>query len=321
MRNLAACCQTDAKGAIFVKDLVIIGAGPAGLTAALYACRAGLSVLVLDKGVYGGQIALAGEVENFPGIERIPGPTLSETLYRQATAQGAQLRFEEVTALSLEGPVKTVTTDAGTHQARTVIAATGVRRRQLDCPGEKEFTGRGVSYCATCDGAFFRNKTVAVVGGGNTALEDALFLSNLCSQVYLVHRRDQFRADQVTVQAALQRENITPLYSHQVVRVEGEGTVKSVILRGPEGERPFAVDALFVAVGLVPDNALFAGQLPTDAAGYFEADEQCTTPVPGVFVAGDCRRKPLRQVITAAADGATAAWQAANYLNAHRYPQ
>ena len=186
-------------------DLLVIGAGPAGLTAALYARRAGLSVLVLDKSIYGGQMALTSKVENFPSIEKIAGPELSENLYKQAVAQGAELRFEEVTDVSLEGELKTIVTDADTHQARAVIIANGVQRRLLGCPGESEFTGRGVSYCATCDGAFFKNKEVAVVGGGNTALEDALYLSNLCSRVYLIHRRDQFRGDKVGVQAVLAR--------------------------------------------------------------------------------------------------------------------
>lgn len=296
-------------------DLLIIGAGPAGLTAALYARRAGLTVLVLDKNIYGGQIAVTSEVENFPSIEKISGPELSENLYKQATAQGAELRFEEVTAVSLQGAVKTVTTDADTHQARAVIVANGVRRRLLGCPGEAEFTGRGVSYCATCDGAFFKNKEVAVVGGGNTALEDALFLSNLCSRVYLIHRRDQFRGDRVAVQAVLARENIQPLYSTQVKSITGGQVVQSVTLEGPEGQSELPVSAVFVAIGLIPENSLFKGLLPLEEGGYFAVDESCVTPLPGVFVAGDSRSKPLRQIITAASDGAVAAWQAANYLN------
>lgn len=298
-------------------DVIIIGAGVAGLTAAIYAQRAGLRSVVLDKGTYGGQAAITNEIENYPGIPLVTGVEFATAVYQQATSQGADVRFEEVTETSLEGPVKTVRTTSETYEGKAVILANGAKRRKLGAPGEEEFTGRGVSYCATCDGAFFRGKEVAVVGGGNTAMEDALFLSNLCAKVTLIHRRDSFTAELPLVRAIRSKENVEILYSSAVGRIDGEKTVSTILVknRGDGAERTIPVSALFIAIGYEPDNGLFAGQVELDQRGYISAGEDCRTSCPGVYAAGDCRTKELRQIVTAAADGAIAAFGAGNQIN------
>ena len=211
-------------------DVLIIGAGCAGLTAAIYATRAGHRVVVLEKLFHGGQISVTNEVENYPAIDRISGPDLANRIYEQAAALGADVRYEDVSEVDLAGPVKRVTTSGGEYEARAVIIANGVQRRKLQCPGEEKFLGRGVSYCATCDGAFFKGKDTAVVGGGNTALEDALFLANLCRTVYLVHRRDSFRGEKVLAEAVAQRPNIRPLFNKTVESIHGGQSVEGAAL-------------------------------------------------------------------------------------------
>lgn len=297
-------------------DVLIIGAGPAGLTAAIYAARAGVSVLVLEKSIYGGQVSLTSEVDNFPTRQGIQGPDFANDLYEQATSQGAEVRFEEVQAVELDGDVKRVTTAEKVHEARTVILAGGASHRKLNCPGEEEFLGRGVSYCATCDAAFFRGKVVAIAGGGDTALGDALFLSNNCKHVYLIHRRDSFRGQKAKQDAIRTRANVEPVLSSYITAIDGDAKVTGCIVETPEGGRRLDVDGVFVAIGLDPQTALYKGMLPLDAAGYVIAGEDCATPLPGVYVAGDLRQKPLRQIVTAAADGAVAAVSAAEYCNA-----
>lgn len=298
-------------------DVLIIGAGPAGLTAAIYALRAGFKVIVFDKGLYGGQVAITSEVENYPAIEKVSGPDFSINLYNQAVAQGAQIRFEEVQRVSLQGEWKQVFTSQEEYQGKAVIIANGAQRRKLKCEGEQRLTGKGVSYCATCDGAFFKQKEVAVVGGGNTALEDALFLSNLCSHVYLIHRRDEFRGEKRLASSVMEQKNITILYHSEVEQILGEDKVTAINVRNNQEQtrQTVPVSAVFVAIGLEPDNHLFADVFPTDQAGYLIAGEDCLTGIPGVYVAGDSRTKVLRQIITAAADGAVAAVQAGNYMN------
>lgn len=298
-------------------DVLIIGAGPAGLTAAIYALRAGFQAVVFDKNLYGGQVATTSEVENYPAIEKISGPDFSINLYNQAMAQSAEIRFEEVTGVELRGDAKHVFTAQDEYQGKTVIIANGAQRRKLKCEGEERLTGRGVSYCATCDGAFFKQKEVAVVGGGNTALEDALFLSNLCSRVHLIHRRDEFRGERMLAESVKKQGNIHIHYHSEVAEILGEQTVTQVRIKDTQTQAmdTLPVSAVFVAIGLEPDNRLFAELLPLDPGGYLIAGEDCQTTLPGVYVAGDSRTKQLRQIITAAADGAVAGVQAGNFIN------
>ncbi len=299
-------------------DILIIGAGPAGLTAAIYACRAGWTVTVLDKGFYGGQVAITPEVENYPGVLHVTGPDLSQSMYDQAVELGAHVSFEEVRELTLEGKHKAAVTSAGRYESRAVILANGAKRRHLGCPGEEEFAGRGVSYCATCDGAFFKGREVVLVGGGNTALEDALYLAKTCAGVTLIHRRESFRGERRLARAVQGHPNIRILYESTVTEIRGDKTVHSVVVRDEKTGETQTVEtaAVFIAIGYEPENGLFSPPVRLDKAGYIHAGEDCLTNVPGIFAAGDCRTKPLRQIVTATADGAVAAFQAGAYLSA-----
>ena len=298
-------------------DVLILGGGPAGLAAALYAKRAGVSVLVLERSIYGGQVTNTPTVENYPGILNISGVDLAMALYEQVTGLGIEVRLEEPVSYQLDAPAKAVATARGLYEAKAIIVANGVKRRTLGCPGEERLAGRGVSYCATCDGAFFQGVEVAIVGGGNTALEDALFLSNNCAAVHLIHRRDQFRGSSILAEAVKKRQNIHLHLNSVVEEITGEEKVAGARLRDvTTGEETrLELSGVFVAVGLAPDNAAFAGQLALDGAGYIQAGEDCRTNLAGVFAAGDTRTKEVRQIITAAADGAVAALGAANYVN------
>ncbi len=299
-------------------DMIIMGGGPAGLTAALYAKRYGMSLLVLESAIYGGQVTSTPEVENYPGIKSIAGADFAFQLYDQVVNLGVEIRLEAVEQVDLTGPVKVIRTAKDTYEARTVILANGAKRRKLGCVGERELTGRGVSYCATCDGAFFKGKEVAIVGGGNTALEDALFLANNCTAVHLIHRRDTFRGNQILVDAVKARKNIIIHYDSVPEEIYGPTKVEGIVIRNVKNEQTqdIPVAGVFVAVGLEPDNKLLEGQVELDRAGYIVAGEDCHTSVPGVFAAGDTRTKVLRQIITAAADGAVAAFEASNLINA-----
>lgn len=298
------------------KDVLIIGGGIAGLTAALYAQRAGLSSVVFEKNVCGGQIVQSAEVENYPGLPSVDGPTLATAVWEQACGHGAEVIFDEAAAISLDGQDKSITTSSGdTYHGKAIIWAGGVKRRLLGCEGEDRFTGKGVSYCATCDGAFFKGKTVAVVGGGNTALEDALVLAKLCEKVYLIHRRDTFRGEAVLAEAVKKQSNIELVLNAQVKKISGEGKVSSIDVSFTDGgSRSIEVSGVFVAIGLIPDTKLLEGIIELDDAGYIPAGEEGVTSIPGFFVAGDCRTKKLRQLITAASDGANAAQSALEYL-------
>lgn len=311
-----------------MKDVIIIGAGTAGLTAAIYALRAGKSVLVLEQGNYGGQIINTPKVENYPGIEQISGYEFAAGLYRQAEKLGMEYRSEKVTDIRLEGGAeakeelssasletgnKIVETTEQSYQARAVILATGAKNRPLGIEKEAEYTGRGISYCATCDGMFFRGKKVAVVGGGNTALEDAAFLSNYCDKVYLIHRRETFRGEEKLVKELRKKENVEFFLNKTVQELEGGATLQAVVLRDKiSGEESrLEISGLFVAIGQMPENGVFAGLVDLDENGYILAGEDCRTNVEGIFAAGDCRKKTVRQLTTAAADGAVAALAAA----------
>ena len=299
-----------------IYDIAIIGAGPRGLSAAVYGQRAGLSTINFEANVHGGQIINTPEVENYPAMERMSGVEFAMNLYNQAVDFGATIQYEGVTSVELEGDIKKIRTDFGEYEARSVIIATGVTRRKLEIPGEDTMIGRGVSYCATCDGSFFKDKVAVVVGGGNTALEDAVYLAGLCSKVHLIHRRDEFRVVKHEVDKVLKNEKIEIHYNTIPLEILGSDKVSGLKVQNKvSGEESIIdTDAVFVAVGLIPHNELFEGQIALTPDGYIDSDESCTTNVEGVFVAGDTRRKALRQLVTAASDGAIAATAAYNYI-------
>ena len=292
-------------------DLIIIGAGAAGLSAAIYAARAGLSFVVLDQdGFGGGQIMSSHEVENYPGLPRISGEALADAFRSHAQKLGAEITYGMVQEIRNLGDEKMVVTDEGEYTAKAVIVATGARPRRLDVPGEEEFTGRGVSYCAICDGSFYAGKDVLVIGGGDTAVGDALYLSSLCRHVSIALRRKEFRGAARGVEMLKQKENVTIYYEAQLLEVIGEEQVNGVVLWSEDpqydGEVYLDMDGVFIAVGVDPVSECMKGlELPMQD-GYVVCDETCATAIPGIYVAGDLRRKPLRQVITAAADGANA---------------
>lgn len=298
-----------------MKDVIIIGAGTAGLTAAIYALRAGKSVLVLEQGNYGGQIINTPKVENYPGIEQISGYEFASGLFRQAEKLGMEYRSEKVTNIRLEADTahKIVETTQGSYCTKALILASGAKNRPLGLEKESEYVGKGISYCATCDGMFFRGKKVAVVGGGNTALEDAAFLSNYCEKVYLIHRRETFRGEQRLVDELRGRENVEFLLNKTVQALEGAQTLQAVTLydKISGDESRLEISGLFVAIGQAPETEAFAGLIERDKNGYILAGEDCRTNVEGIFAAGDCRSKTVRQLTTAAADGAVAALAAA----------
>ncbi len=300
-------------------DIVIIGAGPAGLTAAIYARRASKSVLVLEAMSYGGQIINTPDIENYPVAAHISGYEFATKVYEQAQALGAEFIFEKAVGIKDNGAAKEVVTTDNTYECKAVIIATGSENRKLGIENEEKLVGRGISYCATCDGAFYRNKKVAVVGGGNTALEDALYLADLAETVYLIHRRDAFRGDDTTVNALKQRENVKFVYNSTVTKLNAEKRLTSIEVTDKNtGEtQTIEVNGLFVAVGRIPENQNFAQLISLDEAGYIKAGEDCITNVPGIYAAGDNRVKNVRQLVTAAADGAVAATEAVKFASAH----
>lgn len=296
-------------------NILIVGGGIAGLTAAIYARRAGRTALVLEGTGLGGQIAASPLVENYPGVASISGSDLAEALAGQAKALGAEVKYGRVTAAEKTAGGFRLTAGKRDYEGRALILCTGAQHRKLGVEREDEYVGRGISYCATCDGAFFRGKAVAVVGGGDSALQSALFLSQLCSSVTLIHRREAFRAQKAYVDAAQARENIRFLLDAQVVALQGKEKLSSVTVRRKGEQRNLVVEGLFIEVGQSPDNGAFASLAELDEAGYFAAGEDCRTRTPGVFAAGDCRAKTLRQLTTAAADGSVAATAACHWLD------
>lgn len=297
-------------------DLIIIGSGPAGLSAAIYGKRAGLKLLVLEKNpMSGGQVLNTYEVDNYLGMPGMDGFDMGTRFREHADKLGVE--FREATALSLEdrGGHKLIHTNQGDLETRTAILATGAVHAMLGAPGEERLGGRGVSYCATCDGAFFRGRTVAVVGGGDVALEDAIYLARTCEKVYLIHRRDELRGAMVLQQELKALPNVEILYSHVVEEILGGDAVEAVVLKDCKTEDTFRlpVAGVFVAVGIRPQTELVRGLAACDGSGYVLAGEDCATDVPGLFAAGDVRRKPLRQIVTAVADGANAALSAGSF--------
>lgn len=300
-------------------DIIIIGSGPAGLSAAIYAQRACLDTIVIEKnGISGGQVLNTWEVDNYPGFPGVTGFELSRQFREHANKLGARVVQDEVVQVELSGNVKKVVCEEETYEARCVILASGAHHRTLEVPGEEELRGAGVSYCATCDGAFFRGGTVAVVGGGDAALEDAIFLARMCEKVYIVHRRDKLRGAKRLQERLQALENIEFVWNSETAAIEGNGQVEALRLRQTQTgeERRLDVDGVFIAVGIAPESELYAGQLELDEQGYIRADESGQTSVPGVFAAGDVRTKALRQILTAASDGANCVASAERYLQA-----
>jgi len=299
-------------------DLIVIGGGPAGLTAALYALRAGKSVMLLEKNAFGGQIAFSPKVENYPGSESMTGSDFADRLFSQVINLGVDFDIAMVTGIEDKGDHKQVYTEDGDiHQARSVIIAVGAKHRKLGVPGENELASRGICYCAVCDGDFYRGKKVAMVGGGNTALQEAIFLSDICEQVTIIQNLDDFTGEARLVQALRRRGNVDYIFGAQVASVHGNQDGLSHIkvrktVSGEELELP--LDGLFVAIGLEPENEPFSELVKLNEYGYIDADENCLTATPGVFVAGDCRSKHIRQLTTATADGTVAALAALRYL-------
>jgi len=299
-----------------MNDIIIIGAGTAGLSAAIYARRAGKKALILEALSYGGQIINTPEVENYPGIKNISGFDFATGLYEQAAALGAEIEYVRVTGIESNADgSKTVHTTDGDRECKAVIIATGAKNRPLGIDREEELTGSGVSYCATCDGAFYKKKSVAVNGGGNTAIEDAGFLSNFCSKVYVIHRRDEFRADVHEVEKLKAKENVEFILDSEVTALLGDDELTGIeVTNKKTGEKKeLEISGLFIAIGQMPDNTAFASVVNLDEKGYIIGKEDCLTNTPGVFTAGDCRTKAVRQLTTAAADGAVAALAAAAY--------
>ena len=292
-----------------IYDVVIIGSGPAGMAAGIYAKRAGLAVVILEKtGISGGQVLSTYEVDNYPGLPMSNGFDLSEKFREHAEHLGVEIKAAAVGRIEDRGETKLLYTEDETYETRTVILATGAEHAKLGVPGEEELTGMGVSYCATCDGAFFRGRTVAVVGGGDVAVEDAIFLARGCEKVYLIHRREELRAAKILQDALMKLPNVEILWNCELKEIQGEDQVENLLIYNNKTQQtnPLAVSGVFIAVGNVPNTELVKGLVDMDEKDYIIADETCATSVPGIFAAGDVRTKQLRQIITAAADGANA---------------
>lgn len=302
-----------------VYDVIVIGGGPGGYGAALYTARANLSTLVIEKFSPGGQMATTDIVENYPGFaDGINGFELGMQMKQGAERFGVKSKMTEVKSVELAADPKIVRTTRDTFEAKTVILATGAFPRELGLENERELRGRGVSYCATCDGMFYRGKTVVIVGGGNTAVADAIFLAKICKKVYLVHRRDELRASKTYMASLEKTENIEFVWSSEVVEIQAEEFVTGVKVKNRKDEsiREILCDGVFVAIGNVPNTGLVKGQVELDEAGYVLADETTRTNIPGVFAVGDMRKKPLRQIVTAVADGAVASKYAEEFIDA-----
>ena len=296
-------------------DIIIIGGGPAGLTAALYACRANKKTLVIEKETFGGQITFSPKVENIPGFISLTGNEFAEKLVEQVLEQGADVESCEAIEIR-DGEIKTVVTDDGEYQGKSVIIATGAKHRMLGIDGEERFVGEGISFCAVCDGAFYKNKNVAVVGGGNSALQEAILLSDTAKKVYVVQNLDFFTGEKKLVEQLEKLDNVEIILGVTVDSFVGDNELEGIVIKNSAGEtRKLELDGLFVAIGLIPQNEAFKNVVKLDGRGYAEVDESCETETKGIFVAGDCRTKKIRQVTTAAADGAIAALAACDYVD------
>lgn len=296
-------------------DIIIIGGGPAGLTAALYACRANKKTLVIEKETFGGQITFSPKVENIPGFISLTGNEFAEKLVEQVLEQGADVESCEVLEIK-DGDIKTVVTDDSEYQCKAVIIATGAKHRMLGIKDEEKYVGEGISFCAVCDGAFYKNKTVAVVGGGNSALQEAILLSDLAKKVYVVQNLDFLTGEKKLSDQLYKLENVEVITGVTVESFLGDPELRGIVIKDSAGEsRELSVDGLFIAIGLIPQNEAFKNVIELDGIGYAVIDETCESATRGIFVAGDCRTKKIRQVTTAAADGATAALAACDYID------
>lgn len=297
-------------------DIIIVGAGPAGLTAAIYGKRALKNVLVFEALSYGGQIINTLDIENYPAAAHISGFDFATNLYNQAKELGAEIKFEKVTNIIDNDDIKKVVTSKGEYETKTIIIATGADNRKLGLENEDKLIGKGISYCATCDGNFFKGKDVAVVGGGNTALEDTLYLTDLVNKVYLIHRRDEFRGDPTIVEKLKEKDNVEFVYNSNVTKLISNDKLEGVEVTNKDGStKELSISGLFVAIGKVPENENFKEIINLDESGYIIAGEDCHTNREGIFVAGDNRVKELRQLVTATSDGAIAATEAVKYIN------
>ena len=297
-------------------DILIVGAGPAGLTAAIYARRAGKTVLVLEKDTFGGQVTFSPKLENYPGFQEISGNELAQKMLEQALNLGAEIDMDTVTDV-IDGEVKEVIGEAGRYEAKAVIIAAGAHHRRLNLPKEEDFIGNGISFCAVCDGAFYKGQHVAVIGGGNTALQEILLLSEICDKVTVVQNLAFLTGEKKMIQLLEAKNNIEVIYNTIVTAYEGESALTAIDLMNTETneETRLAVDGIFLAIGTAPENGPYQKVSKLDEWGYIEADERCLTGTPGIFVAGDCRTKAYRQIATAVADGAAAALNACRYLD------
>lgn len=298
-------------------DIVVVGAGPAGLSAAIYGVRAGKNVLVLEALTHGGQIVNTPEIENYPGIKKTSGFEFAQGLYEQATELGAVVKYEVVESIEEKDNIKIVKTAKENYEAKAIIIASGAKNRSLGLEGEDRLLGLGISYCATCDGAFYRGRDVAVAGGGNTAVEDATFLANYCNKVYLVHRRDSFRAEKTLIKVLQSKENVEFVLDSNIKELKGDDGLDAIVVENKNTKelRTIEVAGLFVAIGQKPQNQAFSNLVDLDEAGYIVAGEDTKTKTAGIFVAGDTRTKSIRQLTTAASDGAIAALAAATYID------
>ncbi len=304
-----------------INDIIIVGGGPAGLTAGLYAARARLKTLLLEGEVLGGQTATTELVENYPGFpDGISGPELVERMKQQARAFGLEISAPSMaTSIKIEGEIKKVTVGDTKHSAKAVIVATGARPKKLNVPGEKELKGRGVSYCATCDGALFKGKRVLVVGGGDAAMEEALFLTKFAERVLVIHRRDELRAAKILQERAFDNKRVSFVWDSQILRILGESRVEGAIVQNKKSgeKRKVEADGIFIYVGTEPNTAFVGNLLRLDEEGYIVTDENMMTSIPGIFAAGDVRRNPLKQITVAVGEGATAAISAQKYIEGH----
>ena len=298
-----------------IYDIIIVGAGPAGLTAAIYALRSNKKVLVLEKETIGGQMSSSPLIENYPGFLSISGSELANNLYSQVIELGGEVELEEV--LSIEfGEIKTITTDMGKYEARAIILATGAKYRKLGLEKEDEFIGKGISFCVACDGAFYRDKTVAVIGGGNSAVINAITLSDICEKVYVVQNLDKLSAEASLINKLNEKKNIEIIYNATVQEIIGGNNLNGIVISINNTEkRKLEIDGMFISIGLVPQNEFIKDTVTLDNYGYIKSDAECVTNIEGVFVAGDCRTKNVRQITTATADGSIAAINAVKYLN------